>query len=62
VYLSAEESIDWLKSIGIKEVKPGQNSLSGLSYTFYPGVGHSTNMQELEDLKAWIAKVIPERV
>ncbi|KAF9062230.1 Phospholipase/carboxylesterase/thioesterase [Rhodocollybia butyracea] len=51
----AEESIDWLKSIGIR-------SLSGLSYTFYPGVGHSTNMQELEDLKVWIAKVIPERV
>ncbi|KAJ3841425.1 Phospholipase/carboxylesterase/thioesterase [Lentinula raphanica] len=55
----AEESVEFLKSIGILDAKP--NELAGLSYNVYPGVGHSTNMQELEDLKGWIAKVIPEQ-
>ncbi|KAJ3895598.1 Phospholipase/carboxylesterase/thioesterase [Lentinula edodes] len=55
----AEESVEFLKSVGISNAKPGE--LSGLSYNIYPGVGHSTNMQELEDLKVWIAKVIPEQ-
>jgi len=54
------ESVEFFKSMGIKEAKPRENSLAGLSYNVYPGVGHSTNLQELEDLKAWIAKVIPE--
>lgn len=55
----AEESVEFLKSVGISNAKPGE--LNGLSYNIYPGVGHSTNMQELEDLKVWIAKVIPEQ-
>ncbi|KIK67623.1 hypothetical protein GYMLUDRAFT_36362 [Collybiopsis luxurians FD-317 M1] len=54
----AEESIEFLKSVGISVAKSGGSA--GLSHNVYPGVGHSTNMQELEDLKAWIAKVVPE--
>ncbi|KAF5392921.1 hypothetical protein D9757_001195 [Collybiopsis confluens] len=54
----AEESVDFLRNVGISVVKPGE--LAGLSYNVYPGVGHSTNTQELEDLKTWIAKVIAE--
>jgi len=31
----------------------------GLKFTVYEGMGHATNMQELEELKAFIKKFIP---
>ncbi|KAK7062169.1 acyl-protein thioesterase 1 [Favolaschia claudopus] len=33
--------------------------LKGVSYNTYEGVGHSTNMKELEDLKAWLKRALP---
>ncbi|KAE9404822.1 Phospholipase/carboxylesterase [Gymnopus androsaceus JB14] len=57
--LFAEESVAFLKSHGIPEATPDE--MAGISYNVYPGVGHSTNMQELDDLKTWIAKIIPEQ-
>ncbi|KAG6845437.1 hypothetical protein H0H87_009345 [Tephrocybe sp. NHM501043] len=32
----------------------------GLSYHMYEGMGHTTNQQELDDLRAWIKKALPQ--
>ncbi|KAJ7693823.1 Phospholipase/carboxylesterase/thioesterase [Mycena rosella] len=55
----ARASVDFLtKNIGITEAPSTGDK--GLSFNAYPGVGHSTNEQELSDVKAWLTKVLPE--
>ncbi|KAK7049743.1 hypothetical protein VNI00_005774 [Paramarasmius palmivorus] len=54
----AKESVDTLKSFGF-DVHSGVQDTRGLSFNTYAGVAHSTNIQELSDLKTWIGKVLP---
>uniref|UniRef100_A0A0W0FQ38 Acyl-protein thioesterase 1 n=1 Tax=Moniliophthora roreri TaxID=221103 RepID=A0A0W0FQ38_MONRR len=54
----ANESVDALKSFGFS-VHSGVQDVTGLSFNTYHGVAHSTNIQELSDLKTWISKVLP---
>lgn len=58
-FAMGEASVQYLTSqAGVtKTTKDGP--LKGLSFNSYPGVGHSTNMQELDDLRMWIKRVIP---
>lgn len=49
------------KSLGIP-VSNNPDECKGLSYNIYDGMGHTTNQRELDDLKAWITKAIPEDV
>ncbi|PBL02914.1 Phospholipase/carboxylesterase [Armillaria gallica] len=54
----SRESVDFLKDeIGIPEATP--DNLTGLSYHVYQGVAHTASPDELDDLKAWITKIIP---
>lgn len=36
----------------------GEGEFKGLSFNTYPGVGHSTNQKELDDLRAWLKKAV----
>ncbi|KAL0580519.1 hypothetical protein V5O48_001506 [Marasmius crinis-equi] len=54
----ANESIEALKSFGFN-ITSGVEGAKGVSFNTYPGVAHSTNLQELDDLKSWISKVLP---
>jgi predicted esterase len=53
----AQASRDFLKAQGVPIAS--EIGGKGLSFNAYPGVQHSTNMQELEDLTTFIKKVIP---
>lgn len=53
-----KESSDVLvQQLGIPIAKPGD--VKGLSYHLYEGLGHATTQTELDDLKEWIKKIIP---
>jgi predicted esterase len=47
--------------IGIPKATEDGSSQQGLSFNAYAGVEHSTNMQELQDLRAWIKRVLPNK-
>jgi predicted esterase len=46
-------SVEWLK----KELKPPAKDVT---FKEYDGVEHSASVKELEDLKAWLSKVLPQ--
>jgi len=49
------------KQLGIPLLTtPGQ--FKGLNYNIYEGMGHTTTQKELDDLRAWIKKALPEKV
>lgn len=53
-----QASVDYLKNdVGISEAK---EDVKGILFKQYAGVAHSTNQKELDDLKAWIKKVVPQ--
>lgn len=55
----AEDSSKFLiDQVGIPVAKPGE--FGGLSYNVYEGMGHATVPKELDELKAFIKKAIPE--
>lgn len=56
-------SVDILKSeVGIAEaVKGTTGTPQGLSFNAYPGVLHSTNGQELDDLSMWLRRALPSQ-
>ena len=56
VQFSKDSSDFLIEQLGIPVAKPGE--LGGLSYNLYDGVGHTTVPKELNDLKAFIKKVI----
>jgi predicted esterase len=49
-------SRDWLHAAGVADAPAGE---PGLSFNAYKGVPHSTSPQELDDLKAFLVKVVP---
>jgi predicted esterase len=52
-------STDFLvNQLGVPRVTPPE--IKGLQWNVYNGLDHSTNMKELDDLKAWIKKVLPK--
>jgi len=55
----AEDSSKFLiDQVGIPVATPGE--FGGLSYNVYEGMGHTTVPKELDDVKAFIKKAIPE--
>lgn len=57
----ASDSVEFVKSqVGVP-VASAQGEPSGLSYKIYSGLAHSANEDELDDLKAWIKRVIPAK-
>ncbi|GLB34114.1 putative phospholipase/Carboxylesterase [Lyophyllum shimeji] len=56
----SKESIDILtNSMGLPRLTT-PDEFRGLYYKVYGGMGHTTNEEELEDLKSYIKKVLPE--
>jgi predicted esterase len=55
----AKESKEFLNSkLSISDAsEPGS---VGLSFNTYKNMGHSAEVQELEDLKRWLRKVVPK--
>jgi len=51
--LSKEE----LKTAGVNEAK--ESGEPGIFFKTYPGLGHSADMQEINDWASWLKKVIP---
>jgi lysophospholipase-1 len=49
-------SRDWLHAAGVADAPAGE---PGLSFNAYEGITHSTSPQELDDLKAFLIKVLP---
>ncbi|KDQ64133.1 hypothetical protein JAAARDRAFT_27753 [Jaapia argillacea MUCL 33604] len=58
-YQFALSSVQFLKS-QIKVPEADGTSIRGLSFNSYPGVGHSTNQKELDDLREWLKKALPQ--
>ena len=57
-YQIGQASADLLISqLGIP--KASDSELVGLDFKSYQGVGHSTNQPELDDLRAWLKRVVP---
>lgn len=55
----AQASVEFLtKQIGVPSTTK-DGDLKGLSFNTYP-IGHSTNEQELGDLKEWLKRVLPK--
>ena len=53
-------SLDFLVNrLGIPQ-SSSTNECKGLSLKIYDGVGHSTSPKELDDLRSWIKRAIPE--
>ncbi|KAJ7223956.1 Phospholipase/carboxylesterase/thioesterase [Mycena rebaudengoi] len=58
-YEFARSSADYImKNLGVPEASSGE--LKGLSFNTYNGIGHTTNQKELDDLKGWLKKAVPE--
>jgi predicted esterase len=49
-------SRDWLHSVGVQDALAGA---PGLSFNAYHELQHSASPQELNDLKAFLVKVLP---
>lgn len=57
-YQWAERSTAFMDSaLGIGAVKGDSNV--GIEFHGYPGLVHSANEEEIEDMQTWLAKVIP---
>ena len=55
----SKDSSDFLiQQLGMPVAKP-EDVRKGLSYHMYEGVGHTATQKELDDLKEWIKKIIP---
>jgi lysophospholipase-1 len=60
-YDFGQRSATFLTSqLGMSTTSLSQDVSKGLVFNSYQGIGHSTNQQELDDLQAWIKRVIPE--
>lgn len=46
-----------LENVGVKEAE--ESGKPGVFFKGYPGLGHSTDMQEINDWAYWLKKVIP---
>jgi len=58
LYKFGTESVEFLTSkIGFT---PTTGSTTGLDFRTYEGMGHSSCQTELDDLKAWIKRVVPK--
>lgn len=56
----AKDSADFLVNVlGVPRAPPS-GECTGLSFNAYEGLGHSTCQQELDDLKTFITKAIPQ--
>ncbi|KAF5333101.1 hypothetical protein D9611_002680 [Ephemerocybe angulata] len=55
-----KDSVEFLtKTLGIPEADTS-GTPKGLEYHRYENLGHSTTHQELEDIKAWLIKAVPD--
>lgn len=56
----AKQSVDFLRNdLGIPEA--AKDSALGVQFNTYPGLVHSANDEEVDDLQAWLEKVIPAK-
>ncbi|KAJ7246574.1 Phospholipase/carboxylesterase [Mycena haematopus] len=55
----ARRSADLVMELIGTPVAPSTDELKGLFYKSYDGVEHNANMEELDDLKAWLKKALP---
>lgn len=54
----AEQSIEFMKKdLGIPEAT--KDNITGVEFHAYPGLVHSANDEELDDLQEWLTKVLP---
>lgn len=54
-------SVDFLQQeFHIKSVQDSEDPNTGLSFHSYPGMEHSSSKEEIDDLRQWIAKVLPD--
>ena len=50
-------SVEELEKAGVKGAK--ESGEPGISFNTYPGLGHSTDMREINDWANWLKKVVP---
>ncbi|KAH9179745.1 Phospholipase/carboxylesterase [Lactarius sanguifluus] len=58
-----KESVDFLKNtLGLPEAPnaAGVTTLKGITFKQYAGLEHGANLQELDDLAAWLKKTLPD--
>lgn len=59
---SVESSVDFIcEELGVRllDTKRPQDGMTGLTFKSYKGLPHTTNEEELGDLRAWVKRVIP---
>lgn len=56
-YKYGKQSYNLLKSLGFQDATA--ESIKGLSWQEYAGMGHSSSPRELQDIASWLARVVP---
>ncbi|EPQ58936.1 Phospholipase/carboxylesterase [Gloeophyllum trabeum ATCC 11539] len=62
-YQFALDSLEFMKSnleINTIERKSASPNSGGVVFNSYPGIGHSTSQQELDDLREWLKQMLPK--
>ncbi len=57
-YQYGMQSYRLLKTIGLSDATT--ESVKGLTWQEYAGMGHSSCPKEIQDIGSWIARVVPE--
>jgi predicted esterase len=60
-YELASASADTLSKMLDIPVTSNTNEVGGISFNVYEGIGHTTNQKELDDLRAWITRLLPTK-
>ena len=56
----ANATVEYLeKKLGFAVKREGKEA-KGVVYNIYGGIGHTTNEQELDDLRGWLTEAIPK--
>jgi lysophospholipase I len=58
----ATATVDYLETklgFAVKR-NPESQEAKGVVYNIYGGIGHTTNEQELDDLRGWLKEAIPK--
>ncbi|KAK8843957.1 acyl-protein thioesterase 1 [Kwoniella newhampshirensis] len=58
-YQYGQRSVELLKKLGFPLLPPGKTfGRPGVRFETYPGMGHSSTPQEIEDFKAWLTEAL----
>jgi predicted esterase len=58
-YNYGKRSYEFLQNTAPKSPLATDEDIQGLTWKEYPGMAHSCNEEEIQDLQAWLEKVLP---